>query len=87
MADVVRWIDTQETDEVEAILREHAGVEQHLHELARTPEAHELRRRYTRHRRGSSDRRSIEPSTTSSTAATRGPSWTLTNGPSTANAN
>ena len=48
MADVVRWIDTQETDEVETILREHAGVEQHLHELARTPEAHELRRRYTR---------------------------------------
>ncbi|MGD9755651.1 MAG: type IV secretory system conjugative DNA transfer family protein [Acidimicrobiia bacterium] len=48
MADVVRWIDTQDTDDVETILRRQAGVDQYLTELQRTPEAHELRRRYTR---------------------------------------
>ncbi len=48
IADVVRWIDTQTSDEVETILRDHAGVEAELEKLIRTPEAHQLRRRFQR---------------------------------------
>lgn len=48
MADVVRWIDTQASDDVETILREHAGVEAEIGKLIRTPTAHQLRRRYQR---------------------------------------
>jgi type IV secretion system protein VirD4 len=47
IADVVRWIDTQNTDDVETILRRHAGVDNQLKDLTRTPKAHELRSRYT----------------------------------------
>ncbi len=48
MADVVRWIDTQAVDDVETILREHAGVEAHLEKLMVTTEARQLRRKFQR---------------------------------------
>ncbi len=48
MADVVRWIDTQAVDNVETILREHAGVEAYLEKLMVTTEARQLRRKFQR---------------------------------------
>lgn len=39
MSDVVRWIDAQATDEIEEILRRHAGVDDALQELLATDRA------------------------------------------------
>ena len=48
MVDVVRWIDSQDAETVEAILRDHAGIDDHLAQLHHSPQGHDLRRRYTR---------------------------------------